>query len=175
VAARRPRVRSQTLEDDFRQSHLVVRGHITDVYVGEYWEPNQHLPVAYARVAVSEVLKGDPVWREPGYVEIQLGSTSEEIIQNLQSKLPEHDNVWFLLHIETLRPRTLGHRTEIAPFAYMGVNDLQGVVRNIDGDVAVIKPRWYKGNPTLSVDMFPRSLQGTRFDAFLARLRELTS
>lgn len=45
---------------------------------------------------VSEVLKGTPVERTPGYVEIGLGSADPEMLVELSGRLQQHDNVWFL-------------------------------------------------------------------------------
>lgn len=59
---------AESLQGAIGLAHLVVRGHITDVYIGEGWLLAPELggvQVAYAKVALSEVLQGTPVARNP--------------------------------------------------------------------------------------------------------------
>jgi hypothetical protein len=160
---------TDSLLENFNTASLVVRGHITDIYPGEYWEVNR--PVAYVTVAVSEVLKGEPISRTPGFVEVGLGTTSDEVIASQRMRLPQHDNIWFLLRDLDLSPRDPGHDTEISEFAYLPTNDLQGVMRDIDGMVKLVRPSWT--NQTMGVNHFPVPFQDTRFKDLVQELREM--
>lgn len=169
----KPPFLATSVAENVEFAHLVIRGHIVDVYIGEeieYSDPD--LPpsqaVAYVTVAIGEVLKGAPVSRTPGYVEVQLGYSPPEL-DGIRANLPQHDALWFLMHEETIRPRPPEHDSEIAPFAYFGSNDLQGVIRNVDGDVRVIKPNWIKR--VFGKDFFPLPLEGTSFDDLVDQVR----
>jgi len=161
-----------SLEDNVGLAHLVVRGHMTDVYVGEMWDMGMGpaVPITYVRVAIGEVLKGSPISRTDGFVEVGLGTVSNEVLDDLRARLPQHDNVWFLMSDEALSPRSPANETEIAPYAYVPSNDLQGVLRSIDGRVRVIKPAWIE--TFLGEDHFPLLLQGTNFAELVEEVRE---
>jgi hypothetical protein len=161
---------AQSLEENVAIADLVVRGHITDVYVGEYWVGGT--PVVYVTLAISEVLTGSPISRTPGFVEVGLG-TGPEVTAHDRRRLPQHDSVWFLLYELNLGARPPGLNSDIAPFAYLPTNDLQGVLRNIDGEVKIIKPHWTKTIPDMGPGYFPLSLQGTSFDRLVERVREI--
>jgi hypothetical protein len=166
-------VRNATsLEEDFGYVDLVVRGHVTDLYIGEYWlmgEGEPRVPLVYAQVALSEVFKGNPVSRIPGYVEVGLGSL--DTVDELRANLPQHDNIWFLIHTPNIRPRDAANESEIAPFEYIPTNDQQGVFRGIAGKVKVIKPEFTE--QTLGADHFPLPLQNMSFDELVAQIRSL--
>jgi hypothetical protein len=168
-------LRADSLQENIVIAHLVIRGHITELHIGETFDLGAELgkvQVAYAKVAIAEVLKGSPVSREPGFVEVQLGRTSLETVDKLSGKLPQHDNVWFLMHVETIRPRTPPTDSEIAPFAYFPSNDLQGVLRDIDGRVKVIKPEWTEKIAVLGRGHFPLPHQGTSFEDLVDQVRQ---
>lgn len=102
-----------------------------------------------------------------------MGRSSAEYLDELRANLPQHDNVWFLLHDETVRPRTPPNESEIAPFAYFPLNDLQGVLRNINGKVRVIKPEWNREIPQMGPGHFPLALQNTSFEGLVQRVRQI--
>lgn len=167
---------ADSLQDDVDLAHLVVRGHITDIYIGEEWllAPEAGTAqLAYARVAIGEVLKGTPASRNPGFVEVYLGHSSASYLDELRADLPQHDSVWFLLHDVTVRPRTPANESEIAPFAYFPLNDLQGVLRNINGKVKIIHPDWTEEIPAMGPNHFPLALQNASFEGLVQRLREI--
>lgn len=166
-------LQATSLAENVELAHLVIRGHIIDVYVGEVIEGDDpDLPpnteVAYVTVAIGEVLKGAPVSRTPGYVEVQLGYSPPQL-DSIQASLPQHDALWFLMHDVTIRPRPPEHDSEIAPFTYFGSNDLQGVMRNVDGEVRVIKPEWIE--EVFDASFFPLPLEGTSFDEVVEQVR----
>lgn len=119
---------------------LVVRGRISDVYVGERWtfiEGFPAEPLAYASVAVEEVLKGDPVSRTPGFIEVQLAPISDSF--DLRSNpLPTEEYIWFLVYEPDWRA-AIGRKpvdSDIAPFAYFRPNHHQAVIRSDGGFVS---------------------------------------
>lgn len=161
---------AQSLEENVAIAHLVVRAHITDVYVGEYWTGGT--PLVYVTLAISEVLKGSPISRTSGFVEVGLG-TGPVVTDDDRTRLPQHDGVWFLIHEMELGPRPPGLDSDIAPFAYLPTNDLQGVLRNIHGQVKIIKPHWTKTIPYMGPGYFPLSLQDTAFDRLVEQVRQI--
>ena len=104
-------------------------------------------------------------------MEVGLGSADPEMLAELGRRLPQHDNVWFLLRDVDLGPRDPANDSEIAEFAYLPTNDLQGVLRDIDGHVQVIKPQWIEKNVT--GDHFPLPLQRASFDDLVESIRQL--
>jgi hypothetical protein len=169
---------AKSLDDNVRLADLVVRGHITDIYVGEYWQwenisESPPTPLVYVSVAISEVLQGTPVSRVPGFVEVTLGPGTTERVDDLRARLPQHDNIWFLKYDLALRPRPSINNTEIAPSSYLPSNDLQGVLREVGGELRVIKPEWYDENPYLGPNHFPLPLQGTSFDRLVDDVRAI--
>lgn len=132
-----------SLADATAQAHLVVRGRITDLYIGEYWQMevrDEPLALAYVSVEIQEVLKGEPVSRTLGTVEVQIGEAGPDL-EELRAALPAHDHLWFLMFEPDMRPRVPPNETEIAPFVYFATNEYQGVLRGINGVVRVNGPR----------------------------------
>jgi hypothetical protein len=166
---------ASSLQENIDIAHLIVRGHITAAYVGEYWHSTRDAeggtPLGYVTIAVSEVLKGTPVQRTPGYVEVGLGSTDLAMIEDLNGRLPQHDNVWFLVRDVDLEPRSPTNDSEIAEFAYLPTNDLQGLLRDIGGTVRMIKPEWAEEN--IAGEHFPLPLEGSPFAALLESIRQV--
>ena len=155
-----------SLAENVALAHLVVRGHITDLYVGEQFnmaDQYEPLDLGYVRIAVSEVLKGEPRWRNPGFVEVYVGRLTQQRRDALEGKLPQHDAVWFLMHEITVQPRSSANETEIAPYAYLMTNDLQAVFRDIEGKVRVIHPDWTEEIPQMGPAHFPLELEGSDF------------
>lgn len=163
-----PAFNAGSLAENLRQADLVVRGRITDVYVGEYWDGWE--PIVYATVALDEVLKGEPLSRTPGFVEVGLGILYDEsLLERLPT--PTHDNVWFLLHEESRWPRERPNKSDIAPFAYLRVNEQQGVLRNIDGRVKAVEPYWIER--ALGPDHFPLPLEDADYSELVEKLRDV--
>ena len=100
-----------------------------------------------------------------------MGTTGDVVIDQHRTRLPQHDNIWFLLRDLDLSPRDPGHDTEISEFAYLPTNDLQGVFRDLDGKVKLVRPSWT--NQTMGVGHFPVPLQDTSFHDLVRQLREM--
>lgn len=169
----RPPFEATSLAENVSQAHLVVRGHVADLYIGEHWvsvEGEPALPLAYATVSINEVIQGTPVSRTPGFVEVGLGPASQELVDEIRAALPQEESLWFLMYELNIRPRPPQNDSEIAEFAYFASNDLQGVLRNIGGAVRVIRPEW---TAELGPDHFPLQLQGTSFVDLIDDVREL--
>lgn len=163
----RPRPDATSLQDSVALSDLVIRGHIVDVYVGEYqWTNGTAVPVVYVKVAVNELFKGNPISRTAGYVEIGLGSLDAAGVEQLRAALPQHDNIWFLKYDPG--PAT---RSDIAPYAYLMLNDQQGVLRDINGKVRLVQPQYLIDS--LGPDAFPLPFEGTSFADLVKQLRAI--
>lgn len=153
---------------------LIVRGHITNVYIGEEWSKSPGLPplpIVYASVTVDEVLKGVPVSRTPGAVEVQLTIAARSFDVRSVSA-PTEEYLWFLIYEPTHRIE-LGKplvNSEIAPFAYFRPNQYQAVLRNFNGDVEV--PIAVRVSAAYGANKFPLPLQGQRFQLLVDDVRE---
>jgi len=159
------------------QADLIVRGHIQEVYVGEYWRDSADeppFPLAYALVEVGEVLKGEPESRTPDVVEVQLGRlASESDLERINDLVPDHDNMWFLMYGPNHGTRRLEPQKSaaIAPFEYFLGNEYQGVLREIGGQIRVVG-----GAELLSdygPDHYPLPLEGGDFEGLVEEIRSL--
>ena len=157
------------------QAHLVIRGRVTEVYVGEEWiiaNDEPPVPLAYARIAIDEILNGEPVSRSEGSVEVQLTFVSDAWVPPDAARLPAHESVFFLMHEARDRQQRGAEprRSEVAPFAYF-VPTPQAVLRNIGGQVAVVQRPFLEAHygPT----GFPLRLQGADFAELNQYLRGL--
>jgi hypothetical protein len=163
-----------SLAEIVRDADLVVRGPIVDLYIGEYWRGDAHGPshgLAYAKVAIEELLKGDPVSREAGFVEVQMGYAPDDL-DDLRAKLPAHDHLWFLGYED---PDTRGefNQSEMVGFVYYAPKDYETVFREINGVVEILAP-----GPIREVygkDEFLLTLDGTDFEELVDQVRELTA
>jgi len=157
-----------------RDADLVVRGPIVDLYVGEYWRGDAYEPshgLAYAKVATEEVFKGDPVSREAGFVEVQMGYAPNDL-DELRAKLPAHDHLWFLGY-EDPDSRGEFNQSEMVGFAYYAAQDVETVFREIGGVVEVLAPARIR--EVYGKDEFLLTLDGTDFEGFVQRVREESS
>ncbi len=133
----------ETLVDMTASVDLVVRGRILEVYVGEQWvgsdgaAPEQF---AYARIEIGEILKGEPVSRNAGSVEVQLALVGDDWEAPDQSFLPGHDHLLFLIHEATFREQIgkPARSSGIAPYAYF-IPTAESVLRDIDGVVRLVE------------------------------------
>ena len=164
-----------SLDDMVAGSDIIVRGRIAEVYVGEMWAFNDVeplVPLIYARVVVSAVLKGEPLSRTPGVVEVLLEPGSEDVLNGLT--YPTEDALWFLKS-RAKEGELLGRppvSSEIAPYSYFRPNTYQAVIRNIDSESWPMFPDMVKrsyGNHEFPVDWTRKP-----FDSLLGDVRELT-
>ena len=145
----------ESLEEISDAVHLVVRGQLVDIRTGafRYFErivgldtndPDEDplVPILIGVVRVDEVLKGSPMMREAGFIEVSLDSPWNGWEQHLRMNLPNDDNVFFLMNDAQQRSE-LGFPeddTETSPFLYWRPNGDQAVLRLLDGQVEVIEP-----------------------------------
>lgn len=144
-----------SLEEITRQSDLVILGTITDLYVRfeSDWQP------AYAKVLITDVLKGEPVSREAGTVEVQIAFASADL-EEIRSRLPRHNHLWFLINEE-------GHESTYQTTDYPQVS----VLRDIGGVVEVIMPEAIAN--AYSRRHFPVPLDGTSFEELVDKVRQI--
>lgn len=151
-----------SLENITRQSDVVVRGSILDLYT----KPDNRWNSAFVSVSIHEVLKGEPVSRVAGTVEVHIGFVGDDL-EDLKSKLPSHDHLWFLEHEHTRDPRI-----EPGGFTYYTTDYEQvSVLRGIGGVVRVIMPDAIAN--AYSRRHYPVPLDGTSFEDLVDRVREL--
>jgi hypothetical protein len=165
----------ESVEDLVDFADLIVLGRISRAHIGEDWlfhpdEPAQ--PFLYAQITIDEVLKGDPVSREPGSVEFQLTILGLDGQPPHPSSVPGNQALFFLVHEATYRqqvglpPRSPG----IAPYAYFDPAP-EAVMRNIDGVVRLVKPD--EMSDVYGTDYYPLSLEGSSFAELVVRIREV--
>ena len=163
----------ESLADIARHSDLVVVGRLVDVYVGEVWKgaaDDPGSPLVYGRVEIDEVVKGEPVSRAEGSVEMQLELVGDDWQPPDQSAIPSGEAIFFLLYdprvskSEGRPPRS----TEIAPYSYFRQAP-ESVVRSIGGNVSLIEP----GNmaEAYGQDYYPLQYEDENFDQFLDEVR----
>ncbi len=155
---------SSSVEEIADQSDVVVRGSISDLYSrgSGLWE------LAFVKVAVAEVLKGEPVTREAGTIEVYLSLGSWSDIEEMRSRLPRHDHLWFLVHESTRDP---DGRFAAASKTYYATDDPQvSVIRDVGGTVQVIRAEAIAN--VFSRFQFPVPLDGTRFDTLVKSVRQ---
>jgi hypothetical protein len=155
-----------------RKSDLIIRGRIVDVYIGEYWtmiEGEASYPLAYAKVAVDELLKGEPVSREEGFVEVQIGHAPEDMA-DVRSNIPMDDHLWFL-DFEDREDRGPGNNdVEIAGYVYYAGQDVEEIFRSIGGVVELLRPGRIRA--VYGRDAFLLTLQGMNFEEFVERVSD---
>jgi hypothetical protein len=150
---------SSSLAEITRDSDLVVRGRIVDIV--------PRGTNGFAVVAITELLKGEPLSREPGTVEIRMSRGPD--VDLLRSKIPAHDVIWFALHESTLDPDRASAPTS---YRYYATDYPQmSILRDINGKVQVIMPNAIES--ALGRDHYPVPLDGTRFEALVERVRDM--
>jgi hypothetical protein len=161
-----------SLAEAAEQADLIVRGRILDLYVGEMWVmDNTSFPLDYVKVEVAEILKGEPHWRTPGFVEVQVGDSAD--LEEVRAMMPTHDHLWFLMYEANRASRgdSPMASAEIAPYAYFISNEYQGVFRDIGGTVRLIQPE--EVARVLGPEHFPLMLEGANFDQVVDEVRDL--
>ncbi len=167
---------ADSLADLSRRVDLIIRGRVTDIYVGEYWRTgpeDRPFPLVYLRVEIEEVLKGEPVSRSAGYVEVLLGSAGPEEVEDYQARQPAEDMLWFLMYGPDWDERVFEPQrsSELAPYAYFVFNFWQGILRDINAEVHVMQPDSMATD--LGDDFFPLPLSGTEFEKVVEQVRAL--
>ncbi len=165
-----------SLADVTDEADLIIRGHMTKLYIGEHWVFNEEdapVPLSYMTIQIDEVLKGVPVSLTPGFVEMMYEYPDPGWAPPPPETLPAGENLWFLKYdaaywqLRGLPPR----QSAIAPFAYFLPNHDQTVLRKIDGHVSVIRAADLA--EIFGEDLFPVPLDGQNYEALVEQLREL--
>jgi hypothetical protein len=164
-----------SLEEAVAASDLIVRGRITDISVAEMWrfskdEPG--VPHVYLTVEVAETLKGTPLSRTNGYVEVQfeVGEGALDVVRSRPQ--PQHEHVFFLMYEPAYR-ESIGkppRETEVAPFAYFMPNRFQGAIRDIEGTARIIDP--IEVALANELGHFPLPLDGQPYEDVLEQIRQ---
>lgn len=156
-----------SLDEITRDVHLVVRGRIAEVKLGQFetfegdFEP---IPILIGVVVVDEVIKGELKSRVPGRIEVSLDPPWRDWEDHLLPNIPRHDHLFFLMNDEQQRAE-FGYEARDpanSPYLYWRPNGYQAVLRNIEGRIAIIEPEFAE---------FPVLLDGTPFDAVLQDVR----
>ncbi len=152
-----------SLADITRQSDIVIRGTIVDLYSRTRGASQG----SFVKVSITEVLKGEPVSREAGTVEVDIGFQSD--LEELRSSVPGHDHLWFLVHEGTVDP---DKQSAIDGFTYYTTDYTQmSVLREIGGLVRVILPEAIAN--AFSPRHYPVPLDGTSFEDLVDQVRQL--
>ncbi len=158
-------------------SDVVVKGHITDVYVGEVWKGAQDdpgSPFPYARIAIDDVLKGHVVTRMPDTLEVQLMLVGEDWQPPDAATIPGGETLFFLKHEATYRQKQglKPRETDIAPYAYF-IPVPEAVIREVAGSAHVIKPE--RMAREYGEDYYPLEFEGASFDELVQHVAGLVS
>jgi hypothetical protein len=163
-----------SLDEITRAAHVVVRGRVTDLRLGEVQpfgrdlpdEMAQPYPEIFGSVSIDEVLKGDPIMRTPGFIEVAgLGRSSMSV-----ADLPEGEFIIFLMnHARQREERGLAASDDPDDrFHYERPNGYQCVLRNSNGSVDIIDgPEGWEE----ALGPFPSGLDGVAFDAIVKQIR----
>ena len=170
----------ETLEDATDLADIVIRGSITDLYIGEQWigakdEPGE--PLAYVAVEIHDVLKGEPESRTEGLVEVQFGFGFRESDFDAiaSAPMPEGDYLWFLIDESKFREKKdqAPRDSEIAPFAYFIPNEVQGVVLEANGSAEVVLADRFES--AWGTGRFPMTIRGGSFESVIDQIRTLVA
>jgi hypothetical protein len=159
-----------------RAAELVVRGSVTDFRPGVIQPFGADLPgnlgaplrTVFGIVTIDEVLKGEPVSRTTGTIEVaELGWPDMSV-----ADLPQDEVILFVMNHAQQRV-DLGVPPSKDPddrFHYERPNGYQCVLRNVDGNVEIIEgPRGWKE----AFGPFPSQLDGRRFEDVVDRVRQI--
>lgn len=167
-----------SLADITAAAHLVVRGRIVDLELGQVHPFGADLPddisapypEIFGVVEITEVLKGEPVSRTPGLIEVAgLGRSSMTI-----DDLPGGEFIIFLMnHAQQREERGLPPSADPDDrFHYERPNGYQCVLREIDGVIDIIDgPAGWEE----AFGPFPSGLDGKPIDELAEDLRALVA
>ena len=158
-----------TLSSITKDVDLIVRGNIVGLYPRDIQTTDSIWPSIWARFAITETLKGNPVSREPGFIDIVLSSNPSWSLAN--ANVPDEELVLFLMNEEAYMARYGMESIEpdLEHFEYWRPNE-QAVVRNVDGKTAVIDSEQMLTD--YGADAFPLSVMGDDFDATVGAIRQ---
>lgn len=162
-----------SLADITRAAHLVVRGRLIDVIEGDVWPFGDDLPAEFAKpypemfgiVVVDQGLKGEPIMRTPGTIEVAgLGAPGMTA-----ADLPKGEFIIFLMNHalqreEGGRPRSPDENDR---FHYERPNGYQCVLRLKDGVIDIIDgPTGWEEN----IGPYPSGLDGLTVESIFERI-----
>lgn len=155
-----------SLADAVAGSSLIVRGHPVEVETvkdGRY----AHNVVS---LTVTEVLKGQPRWRDPGTLEL-VAWAGDHGQERLEQNMPAGDQVIFLISWPDLEQMPFAQVP--TPFRYWYLVDTwhQSVFRDDDGVIWI--PNLGDIRRMLGRDVYPVDLHGRPYDGFVERIRQL--
>jgi hypothetical protein len=167
----------QSLVDMVQKSDLVIRGRVTDVYIGEIWhgaadDPGE--PLTYIRITIDDLLKGKPVSRKPGSVEVQFQLAGPDAPAPDPTFLPGDESLFFLIHDASYIQANGGkpRNSDIAPFAYFHQSP-ETVIRNTAGLAHLIEPELIED--AYGRDYPALALEGMDFEALVAQVRGMAN
>jgi len=143
-----------TLRGIINESSIVIRGSILEIGTVNTlgWA------TISLRVLPTEVLKGEPITRGDGTLEVQIGIDYDA--SEVPRSVPAHENLWFL-------------RTDNESARYYATDYAQmSIVRNINGMARIIKVDGVTS--AYSKNVFPARFEGTDFEALVQDVRELS-
>ena len=158
-----------TLGSIVKDVDLIVVGTIANVYMADVKTTNTTWPSIWAQFQVEEVLKGSPVSRSPGFIDVVL--TSSPAWQWAEGNVPDEQMVLFLMNEEAYRAR-VGQESvdrDVEHFEYWRPDE-QAVVRNVDGKVGVIDTD--RMLTDFGPDVFPMTVLDDNFDATVSAIRK---
>lgn len=160
-----------SLADISADVDLIVRGRIADVYIAPDRTGEEELDTIWATVAVEDILKGEPITRNPGTIEVMLWFPGQW--DTVRTNVPSEDALFFLMYdtADAIRRGDDIRNPEWSRYTYWRPND-QAVLRNIDGRVSVIArdeiiEEW-------GPDRFPVPLEGQPFDDVVSQAAALS-
>jgi hypothetical protein len=143
-------------------SDAVIYGEVEKVYAGRTSD-NKDDPIQYIalQLRVSELLAGDLV-EEANSVTVEVVSSGQSPLDELQSRLPGDDGIYFLRN-KGLEAERLGLPADVQEERgfYRFVSS-QGVFTNVDGEVET---------PLYIDEGFPRNLRGEAFREIREQVR----
>jgi hypothetical protein len=147
---------------------LIAVGRIAEIYLADVNTTSGAYPSIWAKFEISDVLKGVPVSREPGFIDVRL--TTSEGWQYAVETVPDEEIVLFLMNDAAYKARYGQEPVDPVnePYIYWRTNP-QGVLRNVDGQVDVID------RELIGMDYgehnFPMTVVGDSFDTTIETIR----
>jgi hypothetical protein len=152
-----------TLAEVVEVSDLVVRGRVTDIKPGRTVSFPE-IQFVLTTVIIEEVLKGEPETLSEGTIEVEWWLDNDEDLDDLRTKIPEHEAVFFLFDQGLIAERA-GHPEDVEQYRYQytEINGAQGTLRDIDG---IARSIFDEGG-----DWFPEGFDGGPYRDLLRQVR----
>lgn len=154
-----------TVEEVVAASDLVVLGTVVDIRLGRRTQEPGSLQFVLSTVAIDDVLKGVPISRAEGTIDVEWALSTGESLADVRAHVPDHRVILYLYNQGLIAERA-GHPEDIEfyQYQYIAVSPQQGTLRDIDGRAhAIVAPD--------SPNEFPGQFQGGPFDELLQATR----